>query len=423
MLKGTKMRNLALMWVLAGCLLGCGGGGDSDGLTWYCGPEKKPRAVKAVLKDGTLTVSGKGAMNDFLEPLGRGLLMEPWGRNLTHYDEQRKELMKAERANHWPPWYFTLEYDSTILITSVIIGEGVTHIGDMAFAGLPELQHITIPASVSSIGGNALVKLDLDCCGDVSNLTSITVAAANANYSSEDGVLFNKNKTTLILYPRDKQQNAYTIPNSVTTIEKRAFYRCKNLTSVIIPNSVTSIEDSTFFDCMNLTSVTIPNNVTFIGDEVFNGCTSLTSITIPNSVTSIGNGAFSYCYGLMSVTIPNSVTSIGNGAFFLCYGLTSVTIPNRMTYIGNKMFDCCTSLTSVTIPNSVTHIKERAFSACPNLMSIIVQNPIPPNLEGDVFDEISHNACLYVPKGSIDAYRAADGWKFNCIKPIASAPK
>ena len=369
------MRNLALMWVLAGCLLGCGG--DSDGLTWYCGPEKKPRAVKAVLKDGTLTVSGKGAMKDFREPSDRGLIMEPWGRTLTHYDEVYKESMKARRAKYWPPWYFILEYDSTILITDVIIGEGVTHIGDMAFAGLPELKHITIPASVSSIGKESLVSFD--CCGggDIGSLTSITVAADNAYYSSENGILFNKNKTTLILYPRGKQQTAYTIPNNVTSIGEIAFCSCQNLTSVTIPNSVTSIEKL----------------------------------------------AFSYCFSLKSLTIPNSVTSIGEGAFKACDNMTSIIIPNSVTKIGRYVF-YGTGLTSITIPNSITFIGKDAFLFSFNLTSVTSLNPIPPDLEREALENIPSTACLYVPKGSIDAYRNANGWKdFECIKPIASAPK
>jgi len=191
-------------------------------------------------------------------------------------------------------------YWSTTITTAIIpasveynsVTYSVTSIGNSAFFGCTDLTSVTIPNSVTSIGGSAFYG----CTG----LTSIDVASDNSNYCSVDGVLFNKDKTTLIQYPGGKQ-GAYTIPNSVTSIGNYAFEICTGLTSVTIPNSVTSI-----------------------GHYAFLYCRSLTSVTIPNSVTSIGYFAFSYCSGLTSVTIGNSVTSIGNGAFEDCKGLTDI---------------------------------------------------------------------------------------------------
>ena len=409
------MRNLALMWVLAACLLVCGGGAQ----TWYCGPDDNPRAVKAVLKDGTLTISGKGAMRDYWEP--RGCILD---------NSDYEKVIKEWRTDSWPPWYFAVVYDSTVSITDVVIEKGVTYIGELAFGWLSGLKSITIPASVSSIGDEALGGCGVDCemvrwndtC--VSRQTSITVATDNQHYSFENGILFNKNKTILIQYLIGGQQDAYTIPNNVNTIEKWAFAGCCSLKSVTIPNSVKTIGDRAFENCESLTSITIPNSVKTIGDRAFARCDGLTSITIPNSVTSIGREAFSYCQDLMSITIPDSVKTIEYATFDACIRLASVTIANSVTFIGAGVFENCESLTSITIPQSVTSIERMAFAGCDSLKSITLQNSIPPEIGEYAFDEISPDACFYVPMGSIDAYRNADGWKeFKCIKSIASAPK
>jgi len=207
-----------------------------------------------------------------------------------------------------------------------------------------------------------------------------------------------------------------SIPNSVTSIGYLAFCGCVSLTSVIIPNNVTSINVGTFYFCSSLTSVTIPNGVTNIGNSAFCGCVRLTSVTIPNSVISIGDEAFGVCHSLTSVTIPNSVTSIGGGAFYGCSGLTSMTIPNSVTSIGSGAFSGCTNLTSVAIPNSVTNIGGRAFDGVdlPYVVSLI-ENPfvICGKASGDrtFSNNTFNNATLYIPVGTMDKYKATEGWK------------
>ena len=201
-------------------------------------------------------------------------------------------------------------------LTSIIIPNSVTSIGDSAFKGCTSLTSATIPDSVTSIGDSAFYSC--------TSLTSIEVSGNNKNYSSLDGVLFNKNKTELITYPLGKTDSEYAIPDSVTSIGDYAFKGCTSLTSATIPDSVASIGDSAFYSCTSLTNVTIPNSVTSIGDWAFFNCTSLTSIIIPNSVTSIGDSAFENCTSLTSIIIPNSVTSIGSSAFYNCKSLTKV---------------------------------------------------------------------------------------------------
>ena len=234
-------------------------------------------------------------------------------------------------------------FDGCTSLTSITIPNSVISIRKSAFRRCKSLTSITIPNSLTSIGEYAFYGCDA--------LTSINVDVNNPNYCSIDGVLFDKNQTTLIKYPRGKQGASYIIPNSVTSIGECAFYGCDALTSVTIPNSVTSIGNSAFRDCCALSSITIPNSVTSIGNSAFSGCDALTSITIPNSVTSIGHSAFKDCKKLTSITIPDSVTSIGDSAFSRCDKLTSVTIPNSVRSIGEYAFSFCNKLASVTIEN------------------------------------------------------------------------
>lgn len=177
-------------------------------------------------------------------------------------------------------------------ITSVTIPNSVTYISKTAFYGCTGLTSVTIPDSLKEISGSAF--------GACTGLTSINVSADNNYYCSVDGILFNKNKTILVIYPGGKQ-GAYTIPNGVTNIGRSAFDGAI-LTSVTIPNGVIHIDKSAFYQCAGLTSVIIPNSVLDIDDHAFCQCSGLTSVTIGNSVASIGRYAFYECTGLTSIT-------------------------------------------------------------------------------------------------------------------------
>ena len=162
------------------------------------------------------------------------------------------------------PWY-----GSRSRVKSAVIAEGVTSIGESAFENCRSLTSVTIPNSVTSIGGGAFAWC--------TSLTGIWVTEGNSHYSSDaSGVLFSKDKTTLVQYPGAFA--AYAIPDSVTSIGAGAFGGCTSLTSVTIPDSVTSIGQHAFNGCRSLTSVTIPDGVTSIGDGAFASCTSLTDV-------------------------------------------------------------------------------------------------------------------------------------------------
>ena len=202
-----------------------------------------------------------------------------------------------------------------------------------------------------------------------------------------------------------------TFDDNVTSIEGYTFYNCDSLTSVNIPDSVTTIGEGAFLDCDSLTSVNIPDSVTMIGDCAFGWCYSLTSVNIPDSVTTIGDDAFIYCSSLTSVNIPDSVTTIGIFAFAGCTSLTSVNIPDSVTTIGNSAFWACTSLTSVNIGDSVTTIGDYAFRSCNSLKRVYCKATTPPALGGTyVFYDNGSGRKIYVPAGSVEAYKSADGW-------------
>ncbi|MBR6620679.1 MAG: bacterial Ig-like domain-containing protein [Clostridia bacterium] len=307
---------------------------------------------------GVLNITGTGAMTDYT------LFSAPW----YSYRSSIKTVNIAEGVTTIGKYAFAL-CDS---LTSVTIGNSVTTINYEAFYGCDGITSVTIGNSVISIGNRAFNSCD--------SLTSITVDENNKYYSSDSyGVLFNKDKTTLIQYPIGNARTSYTIPDSVTTIGSGAFALCDSLTSVTIPDSVTTINYEAFYGCDGITSVTFGENsqLKTIGSYAFRNCDSLTKVTIPGSVTTIDSYAFYSCGSLTSITVDENNKYYSSDSYGVLFNKdktrliqypagntrTSYTIPDSVTKIGNDAFYDCDSLEYVHIPASVTSIGSSILSS------------------------------------------------------------
>ncbi len=337
----------------------------------YCGADKTEDKVVWFFDEGTLTITGSGAMANYT---GSDMPWCNYQNDITNVVIENGVTTIGSNAFYWCTALTSVTIPGSVTsigdyafwhctsLTSVTIGEAVTTIGDGAFNRCTSLTSLTIPDSVTSIGDSAF-----------SNCTSLT---------------------------------SVTIPGSVTTIGECAFSLCERLTSITIPQSVTSIGYYAFSFCTELIEIEvaegninylsvdgilfnadktellcypagkkgnyeIPTTVTKIAPEAFSGNTLLKSVTIPYGVTSIGHNAFYECTSLTTVTIPDSVTTIGQQAFYGCTSLASVTIGDRVTTIGWQTFYGCTSLTSVTIGKGVTEIDDDAFEGCEDVNLIV----------------------------------------------------
>ena len=285
-------------------------------------------------------------------------------------------------------------FDSCSALTDISIPEGVKSIGFYAFQYCSGLASISLPDSIISIGDRAFYGTDY-FNNWYENRAQCSVLYIGHHLIKADEWALGKNNIS-----------SYTVESGTKTIADCAFYYCDSLTEITIPDSVVSIGDRAFDSCNALKSITIPKNVANIGKFAFYTCFDLerinvdsdntayssesgvlynkdkteiirfpkekpnTSFVIPNSVTSIANGTFENCRKLKNISIPNGVESIGNHAFLTCEALTSITIPDGVPRIGEKTFYGCESMTSVTIPNSVTSIGEYAFNKCNKLKNV-----------------------------------------------------
>ena len=292
-------------------------------------------------------------------------------------------------------------------LTDVTMPNSVKVIGDYAFSDCENLKSVTIPNSVKEIGEgafwndtgittitipNSVTIIGFGAFNGCTNLQNLLIDENNPKYSSVDGVLYNKDKTTLIQYPCANPKTDYTILDSVVDIEDRAFDNSTNLVNITIPNSVKNIGGGAFASCTSIKNVIIPDGVENIGKGAFRRCTSLESVSIPNSVVNLGNsdekwvgigefggggptlGVFGGCRNLTSITLPSNLTTISAGLFSCCSKLKEITIPDKVTSINDFAFYDCL-LRSIKIPDSVISISGQAFLGC-SFKSLVIPDSV-----------------------------------------------
>jgi len=297
-------------------------------------------------------------------------------------------------------------------LNSLILPNSIQTIEREAFWNC-RISEITIPASVTTIHYAALYSC----------FKNIYVDPDNKNYCSIDGVLFNKDVTTIVCYPVLRNEESYTIPNTVTIIGGCSFYG-SSLKTVVIPNGVTIFENGAFRYCRSLENIIIPESVEVIETENFQYCSSLTTITIPRNVNSIAYDVLSSCSKLQEIIVDseNEYFSSSDGVLYskdqsklITYPAgktnTSFLIPDQVTIIDTYSFIDCENLNEVSIPKGITSFGWAVFSGCKNLKSVIIFRKDPISV-GKIFpDETLEEGTLYVPYGAKTLYEDTENWK------------
>jgi len=408
--------------------------------------------------NGTLVISGTGDMRDFEYDENNVLPYLPYPyTNISPFlrNDRIKSLIIEDGVTSIGDYAFMFASE----ITDIKLPDTLVSIGDNAFCQCSYLKEIKIPDSVTSIGDNAfsgceylkeiIIPDSVTSIGEAAfsgyRLERIIVGENNANYTADDGVLFDKQKTTIIICPSAKECASYTIPDGVTSIGNCAFELCRFLKEIAIPDSVTSIGKCAFYNCNNLLSIEMPDSVTIIGkgafancenletaeiseavtsigESVFEDCRAIKEINVPDGVTSIGKNAFQGCRNLVKIKLPAGLTSIGERAFLGCDVLESIEIPGRVTSIGQEAFLDCDEIRTIQLPGSLTHIEDstfydcyslrnvqipfgvasigkNAFSQCRNLENVIISNSVT-SIDDEAFNDCNEEAVIYGGMGT-----------------------
>lgn len=252
----------------------------------------------------------------------------------------------------------------------------------------PGISRITIPITISKT--NHIT----DVLGLCYNLDSIFVEEGNPFFKSIDGILYNKDITTLLSFPCAR--NKINFPNTVIEIGAQSFLNCRKLDALIIPNSIQYIGSAAFLN------------------------SEIREIILPNSLVRIEDCTFMNCSKLKSITIPELVDWLGDWAFYGCESLKDIKLNNLIEEIGDMTFGNCISLEEIELPKSIKRIYGWAFEKCRFINKIICNSPNPPKAETKSFQSISKSNCrLYVPEEAIEIYSNTSPWsEFLNIMPM-----
>lgn len=271
------------------------------------------------------------------------------------------------------------------LLVNMELPDSVAAIGEGAFLNCNELVSLRLPASLSSFD-----PAMLGC----KKLTDLTVSENNPNFSSVDGVLFSKDKTTLVYYLPTREDAEYTVPDGTKEIADKAFSENVSLTKVTLPASLERVGANAFSNCMSLetvsfaaeskqlviddrafnntavSSVSLPAGVSALGDEVFtNSALAEIEFAANSSLTALGNNVFSNT-DLVNVTLPAGLRVLGNSVFRNCTLLESAVLPEGLTTMGDATFYGCSALTSVSLPSTLHTMGTETFYGCSSLTRI-----------------------------------------------------
>lgn len=329
---------------------------------------------------------------------------------------------------------FQERYPMICRLKSIYLPEGLTTIADYAFYECKELEKVSLPETLESIGGDAFFRCNKLETITIPNGVKVVNQGAFAECESLVEISLPDSVETIgdRVFHSCSNLTEVKLPNSMTTIPMLFFYNCAKLESIEIPNSVESIGGNAFTKCASLKSIELPANLKSIYAYAFDECSALESVSFPPALELLDGYAFKNCVSLVSVELPDSITAVGavfygcsqladfniprgmkdipDLMFAGCIGPDELIIPDSIGRIGSSVFQGCTGIKRVTIGSGVYKIYAGAFYECANLAELYCMPTTPPAMSEMVLTGCSSELKIYVPSGSVDAYKAAEGW-------------
>jgi hypothetical protein len=252
---------------------------------------------------------------------------------------------------------------------------GLKAIHKGAFYGCQSLESISIPYTVDTLGDFSFCGCHaLECIIIPDNVTQVGSNICGDCNLTIDGKFCSEDHKCLIvngsLNSYCSTDETYIIPNTVIKIGVSAFAGCKILKKLIIPEGVKSLDVSAFEGCTSLVEIQFPKSLVEIGKSAFENCSSLEEIYLPENVSNIGESCFSGCTNLNKVYLPDGVKIIENRSFSGCSKLSMIKLPSKLTTIGNSAFYGCSALKGVIIPDATSFIGHDAFNGCTTLKHV-----------------------------------------------------